>query len=182
MLRIVFACLSLVAAAGAAGCASSRSLDESVSDLGASAKLKRVLFTDRRHDYGDIDLTIFEGRLLLTGTMRSEEGRRRLVENAWSAKSVDTVIDHIIVGDKTSFGQGVEDSRIDAAIKAKLLGDRGLRSSDYKLSVSNGVVYVIGVAPDEVALERALNIARSTAGVEEVVSHVLYLGDPAQRL
>lgn len=182
MAQKIAAFLLLLFSLAAVGCASSRSLGASVDDFGASAKLRRVLFTDRNHDYSDIDITMSEGRLLLTGTMRTQDGRRKLVENAWKAKTVKVVIDEIFVGDKTSFAQGIKDSRIDTAIRSRLIGDRGVKSNDYNIAVSNGVAYLLGVAPDDVALERVLNHARSTSGVSKVVSHIIYIGNPSQRL
>lgn len=157
----------------ASACASSRNLDESFSDIGADAQLKAVLFADRTHDYGDIDLTMFEGRLMLTGSMKSEDGRRKLIENAWKAEGVDQVIDEIFVGDGTSFGQGVEDGAIDAALRSRLIADGDVKSGDFKMSVSNGVVYLLGVTRSDAQLNEAVEIARSTRGVEKVVSHVL---------
>lgn len=167
------AVLALAAPAFLSGCASSRNLDESVTDIGADAQLKAVLFADRSHDYGDVDITIFEGRLLLTGTMKSEDGRRKLIDNAWKAEGVDQVIDEIFVGDGTSFGQGFEDGRIDAALRARLIADGDVKAGDYKASVSKGVVYLLGVTRSEAQLNEALEIARSISGVEKVVSHVL---------
>lgn len=157
----------------ASACASSRNLDQSLTDFGADAELKSVLFADRTHDYGDIDLTIFEGRLMLTGTMKSEEGRRKLIENAFKANSVDQVIDEVVIGGGTSLGQGFEDSRIDATLRARLIADGDVKSGDFKASVSNGAVYLIGVTRTQAQLDAALEIARSIAGVERVVSHVL---------
>jgi osmotically-inducible protein OsmY len=157
----------------ASACASSRNLDASVTDIGAEGQLKAVLFADRKHDYADIDMTIFEGRLLLTGTMRSDDGRQRLIDNAWKAGGVDQVIDEIVVGDKTPFGQGVEDARIEAALRSKLVFEGGVRSSNYKIAVSNGVVYLLGATLSERSLGEAIELARSTGGVEKVVSHVL---------
>lgn len=154
-------------------CASSRNLDESVTDIGADGELKAVLFADRTHDYGDIDISIYEGRLLLTGTMRSEEGRQRLIENAWKAGGVDQVIDEIVVGGKTSFGQGLEDARIETALRSKLVFEGGVKSSNFKIAVSQGVVYLLGATFSERSLTEALDLARSTGGVDKVVSHVL---------
>lgn len=157
----------------ACACASSRNLDESVTDIGADGELKAVLFADRRHDYADIDISVFEGRLLLTGTMRSDEGRQRLIENAWNARGVDQVIDEIVVGGKTSFGQGFEDARIETALRSKLVFEGGVRSANYKIAVSGGVVYLLGATYSDRSLKEALELARSTGGVEKVVSHVL---------
>ena len=157
----------------AAGCASSPNLDKAFTDIGADASLKGVLFADRSHDYGDIDITVFEGRLMLTGTMKSEEGHKKLVENAWKADGIDQVIDEILVGDGTSLGQGIEDSRIDATLRARLIGDGDVKAGQFKASVSKGVIYLLGVTRSDQDLNAALDIARSIGGVEKVVSHVL---------
>lgn len=154
-------------------CASSRSLDESFSDMSANAELKGVLLSDRTHDYSDVDLTLYEGRLMLTGTMRSEEGHRKLLENAWKADGVDEVIDEILIAEKTSFGQGFEDARIDKTLRARLIADGDVTSGDYKMSVSRAVVYLIGAARSQKELDEAIALARSVAGVEKVVSHVV---------
>ncbi len=167
------ALLGLFALLAAAACASSRSLDDSFSDIAGNADLKGVLFTDRSHDYGDVDITLFEGRLMLTGTMRTEAGRAKLIENAWKADGVEQVIDEIIVGGRTSFGQGLTDTRIDQTLKAKLIADGEVTSTRYKIAVSGGTVYMIGAARTEEELDRALSLAGSTGGARKVVSHVV---------
>ena len=162
-----------MAAALLAACATSKNIDESVTDIGAGTELSATLFADRKHDYGDIDVTVFEGRILLTGTMRSDEGRRKLVENAWKVGGVDQVIDEVVVGGKTSFGQGLRDARIDTALRARLSTDGEVKSGNYKIAVSDGVVYLLGATASQKDLDEALAIARSRRGVARVVSHVL---------
>jgi len=170
--RLSLAALGLVAALAASACASSRTLGGSLSDISSDAQLKGVLLADRSHDYGDIDLTVYEGTLLLTGTMRSAEGRDALLANARKASGVEKVIDEVVIGDKTTFGQGVEDSRIDAALRARLISDAGVKSGDFKIAVSNGVVYLLGAARDAAQVARATEIASGLQGVTRVVSHV----------
>jgi len=159
-------------------CASSRTLSGSVEDIGSDAELKAILFADRSHDYSDVDITVYEGRMMLTGTMHSEDGRRKLVENAWKADGIVQVIDEIFVGDDTPMRQGLEDSRIDSAIRLKYVTAGDLRSGNYKLSVSNGVVYILGVARDQKELDEALRKASETAGVRSVISHVVLRSFP----
>ena len=166
IIALVFTALAVTA------CASSRSLDQSFADIGANAELKGVLFSDRSFDYSDVDLTVYEGRLLLTGTMRSEDGRNKLIENAWKAKNVDEVIDEIFVGDKTPFTQGFEDTRIDNVLKTKLITDRDVTSTDYKVAVSRAIVYLIGSSRNEAERDEAARLASEVAGVEKVVSYV----------
>jgi osmotically-inducible protein OsmY len=153
-------------------CASSPTLSGAVNDIGADAELKAILVADRSHDYSDVDLTVYERRLMLTGSVRSEAARAKLVDNAFKAAGIDQVIDEVFVGDRTPTRQGLEDSRIDSAIRAKYLTSGNLRSGNYKMSVSSGVVYLLGVARDQEELDLALKIAAETAGVRSVVSHV----------
>lgn len=166
--RIVF----LAAALALSACASSRNLDQSFADLTGNTELKAVLFADRSHDYSDIDITLFEGRLLLTGTMRSESGRAKLVENAWKADNIKEVIDEILIAEKTPFGQGFEDSRIDQVLRTRLITEKGVSSAEYKIAVSGAVVFLIGAARSQEELDKSLQIARTVAGVEKVVSYV----------
>lgn len=158
----------------AAACASSRTLSGSVADLAIDADLKATLFADRSYDYSDVDLTVYDGRLMLTGTMLSDEGHRKLIENAWKADGVKQVVDEIQVADHTSLGQGLEDTRIDQTIRTKFMTSGDIRSANYKIAVSRGVVYLLGVARDEKELNKAIEAARTVSGVEAVVSHVVY--------
>ncbi len=166
-------CVLAFAAAGLAACASSRSIDDTFSDFSASSELRGILFSDRNHDYGDVDITIHEGRLMLTGSMATEDGREKLIENAWRADGVTQVIDEIIVGEGTGFSQGFEDSRIDQVLRARLIGAEDVTSGRYKIAVSKGVVYLIGDARTQAELDTALGIASSISGVEKVVNHVV---------
>lgn len=163
-----------------AGCASNRSFGSNVDDFNADTSLKRILLVNREHDYSDIDITVFEGRVMLTGTMRSPEGQTKLVENAFRAPNVIQVIDETVLNNKTPFKQGVTDGRIDQALKARLITDRGITSRNFKIAVSAGTTYLLGVARDEEELVRVLNHAKSTRGVRRVVSHILYQDDPTR--
>ena len=153
-------------------CASSRSLDDTFTDFSASSNLRGILFSDRQHDYGDVDITMHEGRLMLTGSMFTEDGRAKLIENAWKAEGVTQVVDEIVIGEKTRFSQGLEDTRIDNVLRGRLIGADGVTSGRYKIAVSQSVVYLIGDARDQTELDKALAIASSISGVEKVVNHV----------
>ena len=117
---------------------------------------------------------------MLTGTMKSDAGHVKLIENAWKAANVKEVIDEVIIGEGTSFGQGFEDTRIDQVLRTRLVTSGDVSSTEYKIAVSNAVVYLIGVARSQAELDKALELARTVAGVEKVVSHVALRGPMAQ--
>ena len=163
-------------------CASSRSLGASFGDLDAGARIDQIIRTEKAHDYRDVDVTLFEGRLLFTGTVESEEARQHLINAAWSVDAISQIIDETYVGENTTFGQGVADSRIDTEIRVRLTTHRDVKASDVKIAVSNGVVYLLGVARDQQTLEAVLNVARTSRGAHKVVSHLLYIDEPYRRL
>ncbi|MEM6415756.1 MAG: BON domain-containing protein [Pseudomonadota bacterium] len=164
------------------GCGSSRSLGASFGDANSGQDFKARLMTDGPYDYDDIDITVFEGRLMLTGTAPDEQTRQRLVMQGWQSKGVKQIIDEVVIGEKTRFKQGVADSRIDTAIRTKLITDGAIRSSDVKITVSNGVAYLIGVARDDRILTKIVDHARTTRGVTKVVSHIIFIDEQVRRL
>ena len=172
---------TLIATAALTACGTSRNLDSTFGDIGMNTELKSALFADRNFDYSDIDLTVYEGRLLLTGTMRSEAGRQALITNAWTVEGLKQVIDEIKITERTSFGQGFEDTRIDQTLRAKLVADTNVAGVDYKIAVSGATVYLLGATREQKQLERVLHHASTTAGVEKVVTYVEVRDDVAMR-
>ncbi|MEE9328547.1 MAG: BON domain-containing protein [Parvularculaceae bacterium] len=159
------------------GCITNRSFGDGLDDTSADANLKTALLGDKSHDYADVDITVFEGRLLLTGTMRTLVGKQHVGRLAANTENVTEVINELVVGKKTSFGQGAKDALLDERISAKFLADSDIIGGNYKVTVSKGVVYLLGLAQSAEELKEATDWARGTSGVTKVVSHVLYVGD-----
>lgn len=168
--------LALAAVAAlTSSCAGERTLGGSFHDIGAGTSLRSGLLFDGRHDYSDVDVTLRNGRLLLTGTMRTEEGRAVLDERARTVKGVHEVIDAIVIGDRRRPGETFEDARIHQEIGARWVASRTVDSRNFKISVVNGVVYVLGEARDENERAAALSDAQTVKGVRQVVSYVTLL-------
>ena len=177
-LRPVLAAASL---ALLAACAQNRTLGEGIDDVGADLNLKRQLLFDRDITTADVDLAVFEGRLLLTGTVPTEADHQGLLDRARSITSVREVIDEVSVGAKTPRGQGLKDALIDERLGAAMLADAGVYRANYQVAVSQGVVYLLGVAQGPNELRRVTDHASTIDGVQEVVSHVVFVGDPRRR-
>lgn len=170
---IAAAALSLLAA-----CAQNRTLGEGIDDVGADLNLKRQLLFDKDIKTADVDLTVFEGRLLLAGTVPNEESYQGLLDRARRVGGVREVIDEVRIGPKTTRGQGLKDAVIDEKLGAALLADNGVYRQNYQIMVSQGTVYLLGVAQGPNELRRVTDHAATIDGVEGVVSHVAFVGDP----
>ena len=95
------------------GCVTNRTVGGGVDDVAADINLRSRLLGDNLYDYSDVDLTIYEGRLMLTGSMLSEDGKNHVNELAKRAPNVKEVLDELVISQKTTFGQGTSDALID---------------------------------------------------------------------
>ncbi len=170
--------LALSALVFTSACVQNRTLGDRLDDGAAGLNLKSQLLFDRSLPTRDIDMTIFEGRLMLTGTVESEDDALQIEDKAKTIAQVREVINELQVLPRTTIAQGARDAVIDNRLEAALIADTGVTAGNYRILVSQGTVYLLGVAqgPDE--LRRVTGQAQAIDGVKEVVSHVIYLRDP----
>lgn len=159
-------------------CAQNRTIGDRVDDTAAGLNLKSQLLFNRSVDTSDIDVAIFEGRMLLTGTVRSEEDRAEIEDKAAELRAVREVINELKIDEKTTVGQGTRDALIDQKLKTAIIADTGVAAGNYRVQVSKGTVYLLGLAQGPKELNRVVGQAQAIDGVNEVVSHVIYVRDP----
>ena len=180
--RSILAAATLaLCAAPLSACVQNRTLGEGIDDVGADLNLKRQLLFDKDIKTADVDLAVFEGRLLLAGTVPSEADYEGLLQRARTVGSIREVIDEVRIGAKTTRGQGLKDAAIDQKLGAALLADNGVYRSNYQVVVSQGTVYLLGVAQGPNELRRVTDHASTIDGVTNVVSHVVFVGDPKRQ-
>jgi osmotically-inducible protein OsmY len=129
-----------------------------------------------------VNITVNEGRVLLTGIVR-EANKKQLASNlAWQISNVKEVIDEIqLFEGKTlrprDFSKSLLDYLITSEIEMKLLFAQNIASENYKITTVNKTVYLIGVAQDKEESQKVLNIAAKISGVKKVVNHVVLIDD-----
>ncbi|HEV2321532.1 MAG TPA: BON domain-containing protein [Gammaproteobacteria bacterium] len=69
-------------------------------------------------------------------------------------------------------GSFMDDSYLTTAVKSKLLANEGLKSFDIKVITDHQVVTLKGTLPTEALREQAITVAKSVAGVKDVVSEL----------
>lgn len=127
--------------------------------------------------FSRISVTVYEGRVLLTGFVNNESYSKDAEQFAWNTSGVTEVINEIAAAQK-DIKDFAKESFIANTIRSKLLVEKNLISPNYKVDASGNTVYLIGVAHTQDELDRAINIARSVRGVGKVVSYVVLKNDP----
>lgn len=164
------------------GCLTNRTVGAGIDDSSADLALKRkLLFQRDGYNYSDVDITVFEGRLMLTGTVENAAARESLAQKAEEIPAVREVLNEVIVGEHTTRRQGLSDAIIDERLGAALRADAGIYRSNFQIAVSRGVVYLLGVAQGPEEMSRVEGHAKAINGVSNVVSHVVFVGDPRRK-
>ncbi|MGV6820024.1 MAG: BON domain-containing protein [Parvularcula sp.] len=177
-IRFLLASLLIVALSG---CVTNRTLGTGLDDTGADATMKTLLLRDGKHNYRDVDITVFEGRMLLTGTVRDEATLSALEGHARRVANIKEVLNEVVVGKATGIRQGTSDAFIDRKLVDAMIVDNGIYRNNYQIAVSQGTVYILGVAQGPVELDRVIGQAQAIKGVKNIVSHVVYVRDPRRQ-
>ena len=181
-------CLLLLAACAAGdGGTDTTVLPQTEKSLGQSASDQRIekeigdrLFQADRKLYEAVEYEVEEGRVLLSGQVQSVQDRLDAVRLVWQIRGVTEVINEVTVGDEASVTDFARDAWITSQIDSKLLLDKEVRSLDYSVETVDQVVYLMGIAQSQAALDRVVAHAKNVEYVRRVVSYVRVKGDAAE--
>ena len=164
-----------------------------------TARLKQEQEVGHLSDF-DINLKVADGNVLLKGHVTSQEQQKLALETARSAKGVKHVVSDLQITPATpstdtaktaadapaaevpADGSPVSDSQIGEQLSAELKRrkDAGeLKGFGLGISVKKGVVVLRGRVSSAEQLQLALDAAKQTPGVRDVVSHVVVVADVA---
>ncbi len=125
-----------------------------------------------------LDMTVNQGRVLLTGVVQDPQHRVEAVRMAWKPKGVKQVINEITVADSDGIVGYAKDSWIGTRLRSALIFDRDVESINYSIDVVQGTVFLMGFAQDQRELDHVIGIARTIPNVTRVASYVKLVGTP----
>ena len=150
-----------------------KSLGAAVDDATIKFNISRKLLISENNLFVNIDTSIVEGMVLLTGIVKNQESRIEAVKIVWEVEGVTEVINEIEIGDKTSIQEYANDVWITTQIKALAAKNIGLRFISYNIETIRGKVYLAGITSRPKQLETLVNIANSVKGVKDVANYVV---------
>lgn len=179
-LTILQGCLGAAIVTGAEAAktiAQERSVGDRIDDNGIALRINDAfLQKDVDNLFADISTTIFEGRVMLTGSVKDEQHRTQAESLVWPIPGVVEVINEVQVA-PNSFADYSKDVYLANAVRSKLLLTKRIKSSNFATSSVNGIVYIMGVAQDQQERANVVEVARRINGVKEVISHIILVDD-----
>lgn len=155
-------------------------LHAAVTDEQIRMTIKDLWFKKDFDIFAKLNLTVNQGRVLITGVIQKPEDRVEAVRLAWQAKGVKQVINEIRVGPMGGVDTYAQDTWITGQLRTRLTFEKYVQSINYSIETVRGTVYLMGVAQNQRELDRVTGIARKIKGVKEVISYVKFLGQPIQ--
>ena len=140
-------------------------------DMATATKVRVNLISAGEEYITGVSVEVYEGRVLLTGTLDDEGKRAEAVRIVWKTEGVKDVINEIQTV-KSSLRDLAKDSWVTAQLKSKITFDEKIMAINYSIETVNGIVYLIGIAQNQEELDRILAHARGIDYVRRIISHV----------
>lgn len=144
-------------------------------------KIKGLYLNKNAQDLlAGVNVKVLEGRVTLTGKVKTADTSIDAVKLAWQPTGVKEVINEIQIIEEPTLKEIWHSKWIKTQVVSKITATKDIRSLNYSIEVVNGVVYLMGIAQDADELNTVTNIASTVKGVEKVVSHVRIKNDPSR--
>jgi osmotically-inducible protein OsmY len=149
-----------------------------VDDLNIQTEFNARLIGESGALFANVNSTVIEGRLHITGTVPEQADRQMVTRIAWTIPAVKEVVNDIEVTSETGLVEAARDRWITAQLRALMIGDNRIRDSNYAIDTENGIIYLNGIAQNREELERVMDYAKSVTAARQVVSYVIMKDDP----
>lgn len=176
-------CTSAVLTGGAVAITSAleeRRLADTVSDVAIEAEITHLWFQEDHELLQRIEVTVREGRVLLTGLAKNQDMRVDAVRLAWQPSEVREVINEIEIEDREGLVNFARDQWISMQMRGRMILDPKVLSINFTVDAVAGTVYIMGIAQNPLELERVLDHARDLAYVNRVLHFVRIKSDTEQ--
>lgn len=188
--RTVFVSLTLCTALLTSGCAevinatTSKPIEMKANTRTMGAKLNdeeietaakvNIKKADPQLENAHVVVHSFNGIVLLTGQVPSEELRNLVADTIYKLNPVREIHNELAVADPTDFATRSKDAWISTKIKAQLVADGDIESRRINFVTENKVVFLMGIVTRAEA-DRIVNKVSHTADVQKVVKVFEYI-------
>lgn len=150
-------------------------LQKTLNDQYITMRANRAIYlnTDKYKDT-NVSFSAFNNVVVLTGQVATKQQQKEIEQIVRKIPHVKELHNLTIVSNPVSTLTHISDSWITTKIKAKFIAANEIDPSQIKVITEDGNVYLMGIVPPEQA-NAAVQIARTTAGVQKVIKIFSYL-------
>ena len=149
-----------------------RSNEDDWLDTQINVNIRQKFLSEKASYVLDIEVTVFEGEVLITGAIPTIYDMEQIVDIVWQTPHVKKVYNYMRLENPDYFVDSAKDALAASSARSGLTMAQDVRSVNYKLTVDDGVLYILGIAQDAEEYRRVLDVVENITGITRVVSLV----------
>ena len=154
-----------------------RSLGTQIDDSIMEKNLITRLTMEEKKYFLSIKTKVLDGRIFITGKVDNPEEKLKITKIAWETSGVRSVRNDIKIREKFNFKQSAKDTLITSQLRAALIVNKNIKSSNYQIDTYKKNIYIYGIARNKDELEIVVDEANSILDVNKVIASILLVED-----
>ena len=166
-----FLVILLVSFLGCASTSKQEGTGEYIDDSVITTKVKGAILQESSLKSSEINVETFKGVVQLSGFVNSQADINKAIEVTRSVKGVKSVTNSMrIKQESSSAGAYIDDAAITTKVKAAILQESSLKSSEINVETFKGVVQLSGFVNSQADINKAVEVTRNVKGVKSVTN------------
>ena len=154
-----------------------RSLGTQIDDSIMEKNLITRLTMEEKKYFLSVKTKVLDGKIFITGKVDNPEEKLKITKIAWETSGVRSVRNDIKIKEKFNFKQSAKDTLITSQLRAALIVNKNIKSSNYQIDTYKKNIYIYGIARNRDELEIVVDEANSILDVNKVIASILLVED-----
>ena len=154
-----------------------RSLGTQIDDSIMEKNLTTRLTMEEKKYFLSVKTKVLDGRIFITGKVDNPEEKLKITKIAWETSGVRSVRNDIKIREKFNFKQSAKDTLITSQLRAALIMNKNIKSSNYQIDTYKKNIYIYGIARTRDELKIVVDEANSILDVNKVIASILLVED-----
>ena len=150
-----------------------RSIGTQIDDNIMQKNLAGRLVIEDKNYLLSINTKVLDGRIFITGKVDDPEDKLKITKMAWETKGVRSVKNDIIIKDEFNFQQSAKDLLITSQLRAALIINKAIKSTNYNIDTYKKKIYIYGIAQTKEEQKEVIKEAKEILDVEDVIASIL---------
>ena len=150
-----------------------RSLGTVIDDATIKVNIAAKFLSADNNLFVNINTSVLEGRVLLTGLVNNQEIRIDAVRLVWEVEGVREIVNEVEVGNRSTLKDYASDLWINTQARAVAAKTIGLKAITYNFETIQGKIYIAGITKKSDQLNELISALKGIKGVSEIVNYVI---------
>ena len=150
-----------------------RSLGTVVDDATIKVNIAAKFLNAGNNLFVNVNTSVLEGRILLTGLVDNQEIRIDAVRLVWEVEGVKEIINEIEIGNRSTIKDYASDLWINTQARGVAAKVVGIKAITFNFETIQGKIYIAGMSNRADLLEEMILALKNIKGVNEIVNYVI---------